>query len=70
MERIEITITGELPEDTKYAVLAAARQQANLMAVEMSQAHKLSLSVSVKSIRPSAKKAAPLASPVRAIAAE
>ncbi len=67
MERIEITITGELPEERKYAILAAAQEAANELVRDM--APELTLTATVKSARPSARKPAP-ASPVRAVAAE
>lgn len=68
MERIEITITGELPEKGKFASLAAAQQLADTL-IEGMDALGLVLTATVKAIRPS-KKAAPPASPVRAVAAE
>lgn len=58
MDRLQIEITGELPDEGKYAILADAEAKANALVAELEKSHKMELSVTVKAVRPSAKKAA------------
>jgi len=51
MDRIMIEISGNLPDEDKFAILAAAQKSANEMAAELTAAHGLELTVSVRPVR-------------------
>lgn len=51
MDRLEITITGPLPEEDKYAILAAADSAAKALARELSAAHGIDLKATVGPVR-------------------
>lgn len=53
-DRLEIKLTGPLPEEEKYAILAAAQVAATAMAKQLNEDHKIVLAVSVAPVRPSA----------------
>jgi hypothetical protein len=68
MDRIVIEVTGSLPDETKYDILAAAKQAANAMATELNTRFEIKLVADVRPVRPGKGKApAPV---VRAVAAE
>lgn len=59
MDRLEITISGDLPDAGKYAILAAAEEAAKAFADNLMAKHSdLDLTVSVKAVRPGKKKGA------------
>ncbi len=59
MDRLEITLTGDLPDDTKYGILAEAQLKARELAEALSKAHSITLTASVKLVRPGKTKAPP-----------
>lgn len=59
-DRLQIEITGELPEDTKFGILADAQTRARALAEALNETHGTTLTATVKSVRPG-KKAAPIA---------
>jgi hypothetical protein len=66
-ERLVIEITGELPEEGKYAILAAADIQAKSLIEALSQEHKVSLTATVRSVRPGKSSGRPAKPAVRAV---
>lgn len=66
MDRLQIEITGNLPDDGKFAILAVAEERAKELAAELSDEHKLDLSVSVRAVRPGKKGPAAVREGVRA----
>lgn len=59
MDRLEITITGELPDVGRFVVLAAAEQAVDAFARTWSENHPgMKLNVSVRVVRPGTKKTA------------
>lgn len=63
MDRLQIEISGELPEDEKYAILAEAQSAANELAGRLNVEHNLSLTAEVRSVRPGKSKARTPAEP-------
>lgn len=57
-DRLQIEISGELPDDGKYAILASAEEAARKFAGDLATGHGIALTVSVKSVRPGKKSAA------------
>ena len=58
-DRLVIEITGTLPEDDKYAILAAAQVAAKTMSADlMGQYTNLALAATVRSVRPGKPKTA------------
>lgn len=55
MDRLVIEITGQLPEENKYAILAAAQEGAAKLAGELNATHKLQLTAVARPIRPGKK---------------
>lgn len=59
-ERLHIELTGDLPEAGKYAILASAEEEAKKFAAALAERHDgLKVAVSVRSVRPGKKGAAP-----------
>jgi hypothetical protein len=59
-DRLQIEITGDLPDAGKFAILASAEDHAKEFAASLAAKHPgVTLSVSVKAIRPGKKTAAP-----------
>lgn len=55
-DRLQIEITGDLPDAGKFAVLASAENRAKLLVVGFAEEYSdLKLTVSVKAIRPGKK---------------
>lgn len=62
MDRLVIELSGDLPEEGKYAILAEAENLAKEMAAALETAFaSLTLKASVRSVRPGKKTAGPLA---------
>lgn len=59
MERLKIEIEGDLPDDNKYAILAAAQAGAKELAARLSEAHGLVLTASARPLRVNASKGSP-----------
>jgi hypothetical protein len=61
MDRLEITITGELPDVGRFTVMAAAEEAVEAFAKAWGEKHPgMKLSVSVKAVRPGTRKPAPI----------
>lgn len=55
-DRLQIEISGELPDDGKYAILASAEEAVRKFASDLATKHPgVDLTVSVKSVRPGKK---------------
>jgi hypothetical protein len=50
-DKFIIEITGALPEEEKYAILADAQAQAKLLAGELNLKHKLECTIAVRAVR-------------------
>lgn len=55
MDRLVIEITGDLPDKTKYATLAAAQGLADTLALELQQNWGTAATVTVRAVRPGKK---------------
>lgn len=61
-DRIVIEVSGDLPDEGKYAILASAEELAKKLAADLVAKHSgvdPDLSVSVRAVRPSKKAATP-----------
>lgn len=59
MDRLEITISGDLPDERKFHILAAAESEVQEWVRSFQERHKVSLNAGVKPVRPGKKKVAP-----------
>lgn len=58
MDRLVIELSGDLPEEGKYAILADAQEGAKGLAANLKEKHGLDLKVSARPVRPGKKTAA------------
>ncbi len=64
-DRLHIEITGDLPDDRRYGILAAAEGEIKDRIKSFNERHKMAVTASVRSVRPGKKTAA--APSVRAV---